>query len=91
MTMTKMTSDTDYQAEMAALDAITPETHPARDATHFRRIIAAREGLAAAEADLLEAVRAARRAGDSWTVVGAALGQSRQAAHRKYAPLLDEK
>ena len=49
----------------------------------YRRIIAAREALAAAE--LLEAVRAVRKAGDSWTVIGAALGQSRQAAHRKYA------
>ncbi|MGV1008569.1 MAG: hypothetical protein ACOYBY_08165 [Dermatophilaceae bacterium] len=88
--MTKTTSDIDYQGEMAALDAVTPATHPARDATGFRRIIAAREALAEAEADLLEAVRAARAAGDSWTVIGAALGQTRQAAHRKFAPLLDE-
>lgn len=37
----------------------------ARDAAHFRRILIARENLAAAEQELRDAVRAARGAGDS--------------------------
>lgn len=73
-----------YADEMAALDVLTPETHSARDATHFRRIIAARKALTDAEADLVAAVEAARGAGDSWTVIGAALGMTRQGAFRKF-------
>lgn len=85
--MAKMVTsgDIDYEREMAALDAITPETHPGRDATGFRRIIAARRAVAAADAELLEAVRAARDAGDSWTIIGAALNTSKQGAHRRFA------
>jgi hypothetical protein len=70
--------------EEKALDALTPETHPARDATHFRRIIAARKNLAAAEQELRDAVAAAREAGDSWTIIGAALDTTRQAAFQRF-------
>ena len=73
-----------YADEMAALDAITPQTHPARDAQHFRRIIAAQQGVDDARAELAAAVQAARDAGDSWTIIGAALGTSRQGAFRKF-------
>lgn len=66
------------------LDALDPVKHPARDAASFRRIIAARRNLAAAEDELREAVRAARAAGDSWTVIGAALDTSRQAAQQRF-------
>ena len=66
------------------LDHIDPSTHPARDAVHFRRIIAAREGLAAAERELRAAVAAARAAGDSWPLIGAALETSRQAAQQRF-------
>jgi hypothetical protein len=55
------------------LDQLDPATHPARDAVHFRRIIAARR-----------AVAAAREAGDSWTIIGAALETSRQAAQQRF-------
>jgi hypothetical protein len=82
--------DTEYDRELAALAAITPESHPARDAAGFRRINAARQQLAAAEAELLDAIRAARVGGDSWNVIGAALGQSRQAAHRRWAHAIGE-
>lgn len=37
------------------------------------------------DADLLEAVRSARRARRSWTEIGAMLGVSKQAAQRKYS------
>jgi hypothetical protein len=76
-------TDTDAK-ELDALDAISPTTHPGRDATSFRRIIAARKALAAAEAELHAAVDAARAAGDSWTVIGAALDTTRQAAFQRF-------
>lgn len=55
-----------------------------RDAVHFRRIIAARRALADAEDELRAAVAAARAAGDSWTIIGAALETSRQAAQQRF-------
>jgi len=70
--------------EIEALDSITPATHPARDAASFRRIIAARRALAGAEDELRAAVTAAREAGDSWTVIGAALDTTRQAAFQRF-------
>ena len=67
------------------LDRLDPNSDEgARDATHFRRIIAARRGLVAAERELRDAVQAARDAGDSWTVIGAALEVSKQAAQQKF-------
>lgn len=71
-------------AELEALDKITPESHPAQDATHFRRIIAARKAVEDAEAELRQAVDDARTAGNSWTVIGAALDTSRQAAFQRF-------
>ncbi|GAA1889075.1 hypothetical protein [Lapillicoccus jejuensis] len=66
------------------LDQLDPATHPARDAAPFRRILAARDNLAEAEDELREAVAAAREAGDSWTVIGAALDITRQAAQQRF-------
>ena len=66
------------------LESLDPETTMARDATHFRRIIAARKGVDDAEAELRAAVAAAREAGDSWTVIGAALDITRQAAFQRF-------
>jgi 3-keto-L-gulonate-6-phosphate decarboxylase len=65
------------------LDSVTPES--LRDASHFRRIIAARKALEAAQQELRDAVAAARSAGDSWTVVGAAMGTTKQAAYQRFA------
>ena len=70
--------------DRTGLDHLDPSTHPARDAASFRRILAARRDLAAAEHELREAVRAAREAGDSWTVIGAALDITRQAAQQRF-------
>lgn len=70
--------------DRTGLDQLDPSTHPARDAASFRRIIAAQNQLADAEQELREAVRAARAAGDSWTVIGAALDISRQAAQQRF-------
>lgn len=65
------------------LDSVEPEG-PARDATHFRRIIAAREALDSAQDELYAAVNAARAAGDTWATIGVALGTTRQAAYQRF-------
>ncbi len=70
--------------DRTGLDHLDPSTHPARDAASFRRILAAENGLAVAEQELRDAVSAARQAGDSWTVIGAALDITRQAAQQRF-------
>jgi hypothetical protein len=65
------------------LDSVAPES--LRDARHFRRIIEARKGLEAADRELRDAVAAARAAGDSWTVIGAAMGTTKQAAFQRFS------
>lgn len=54
------------------------------DATPLRRIVAADEELSRAAQRLREEVRAAHDAGLSWTVIGAVLGVSRQAARQRF-------
>lgn len=71
-----------HRNDDTGLDAVAPES--LRDASHFRRIIEARKALDAAEKELRDAVAAARAAGDSWTVIGAALGTSKQAASQRF-------
>src|SRR5205807_2580842 len=66
------------------LDAVEPDPADARDASHIRRIIAAAESLGAAQSELHAAVAAARAAGDTWDVIGAALGTSRQNAYQRF-------
>lgn len=70
--------------DSTGLDQLEVRTHPARDAASFRRIIAARRALADAEQELRDAVKGAREAGDSWTVIGAALDTTRQAAYQRF-------
>lgn len=71
------------------LDTLDPQTHRARDAAAFRRIVAAVDAVQDADTELIEAVRAARRVGDSWTVIAVALGTTRQAAQQRFARLTD--
>lgn len=84
--MTKATTqragDLDAQAW---LDQLDPATTTARDATHFRAIIAASEAAELAADELRRAVAAARAAGDPWSMIGAALGVSKQAAQQRFA------
>lgn len=68
----------------SALDGLDPGSVSARDAVHFRRIIAAKEGVAQADQELRDAVRAAREAGDSWFTIGMALGVTKQAAQKRF-------
>ena len=67
-----------------ALDDLDPSTVAERDAVHFRRIIAAAEGVSRADRELHDAVRAAREAGDSWLSIGMALGVTKQAAQKRF-------
>lgn len=80
MTMKTKRKDTDT----SGLSALDPSKVPARDAVHFRNIIAARKSVADAERGLRDAVQAARHAGDSWAVIGAALDTTRQAAAQRF-------
>ncbi len=67
-----------------ALDELDPRSVTALDAVHFKRIIAAKEGVARADRELHDAVRAAREAGDSWFTIGMALGVTKQAAQKRF-------
>ena len=73
----------------SGLDSVTPDTHPARDATAFRRIVAAVGAVKSADTELDYAVRAARRAGDSWTSIAVALGTTRQTAQQRFGKFTD--
>ncbi|OMB79269.1 hypothetical protein [Mycolicibacterium conceptionense] len=66
------------------LDNLDVNPGDARDARHMRRITAAATALADAESELIAAVADARRAGDTWAMVGTALGISRQAAYQRF-------
>ena len=66
------------------LDSIEPNPADARDASYVRRIVSANEALDAAQQELIDAVAAARDAGDTWDVIGIALGVSRQAAYQRF-------
>jgi hypothetical protein len=79
-----MTTEPD-EIDKTGLDSLDPANMPARSAEHFRRIIAAKEAMLDAKLDLRAAVVAAHEAGESWTVIGAALGTSRQAAHERFS------
>lgn len=78
-----MTNDTQAKDD-TGLDKLEPGTTEARDATHFRRIISAKQAVADADAELRDAVAAARAVGDSWVVIGAALGTSKQNAYQRF-------
>lgn len=69
---------------MRWLDSVEPNRSDARDASRMRRIIAAREAVDAASEELAEAVAAARDAGDTWAMIGVALGITRQAAYQRF-------
>jgi hypothetical protein len=88
MPHTKPTSE-EAEATEKWLDSLDPAQLDFRDASHVRAIIAANEALAAAEEKLRKAVCEARAAGDSWTVIGAALGTSKQAAHERFRAFVD--
>lgn len=79
--MTRTTHETSTEKW---LDSLDPASAKARDASGFREIVEAKAQLASAEAELRRVVKAAHDNGDSWTVIGAALGVSRQTAWERF-------
>ena len=79
-----LSSTLTHTHDTTGLETLDPNSTPARDAAHFRAIIAASRRVHDAEAELHAAVARARQAGDSWTVIGAALGVTRQAAQKRF-------
>lgn len=75
----------------AWLDELDLKKSNMRDGTHLSKIGAALDAIERAERELADAIAEAHAAGDSWTAIGAVLGTSRQAAHRKFAPLISER
>lgn len=71
------------------LDRVEVKPADARDATHIRRIIAAKKAAADADTELIEAVAAARAAGDTWDAIGMALGTTRQGAYQRFGKLVN--
>jgi hypothetical protein len=69
------------------LDALPDWAWTARDRTKTMRLIAARDGLAAAEHELQAAVRDAYDGGNSWLTIGTILGISRHLAAGRAAPV----
>lgn len=80
-------TDTDQAVEQA-LDELVPNPDDARDATPFREIFRAAQAVEDAQTELRAAVARARAAGTSWTVVGAALGVTKQAAAQRFSGTL---
>ena len=68
----------------AWLDQLDPDVTLPRDAQHLRMIRSARQGVEDADAKLRAAVSAARKAGDSWALIGMALETTRQAAFQRF-------
>jgi hypothetical protein len=77
-------SQSETERVEARLDQLAPVTVESRNAVHLRAIVAAKGLVTAADAALTAAVRAARAAGDSWAVIGAALGIGERAARERY-------
>jgi hypothetical protein len=57
---------------------------PMEEIDDLRRVAEAQDAVKASDAQLREAVAAARANGRSWARVGVALGMSRQAAHERF-------
>jgi hypothetical protein len=83
--MTATATHDDVEDFIASIDPATM-----RDGAALRAITEARQSVAHAERALVEAIRAARERGDSWTMIGLMLDTSRQNAHRKYAHLIGD-
>lgn len=64
--------------------SLSPAPPVDREAADFRRISAARTAAAKAAAELDAAVSAARAKGDSWEVIGAALGTTARTARERF-------
>jgi hypothetical protein len=77
-------NDSDALSDWVASDDFDPGDE-FLDAAPLRRIVASQEAVDQARRQLDDDVRAAHQAGMSWTVIGALLGISRQAARQRFA------
>ena len=66
------------------LDKLDVDPAKARDGRYMRLISAAAQAVEHAQGELRAAVGAAREAGDTWAMIGLALGISRQAAYQRF-------
>ena len=79
----------DQQEELAArFESYEPDPTDERDPEVHKALLAAASNRAAAEATLADAVRAARDAGYSWTIIGTAIGTTGAAAQQRYGHLV---
>ena len=69
-------------------DGIEVDPAAARDAKRFRRIVAARKAVEAAQDELRAAVSTARGAGDTWAMIGEALGIGARSARQQFGSRL---
>jgi hypothetical protein len=72
------------------LENLEVDPTKARDGRYMRRISAAADAVSAAQDELRAAVAAARQAGDTWAMIGVALGISRQAAFQRFGQDADK-
>ncbi|WP_245889297.1 hypothetical protein [Knoellia remsis] len=72
----------DLAARFEAYEPSTADEIPAAAVAELRHAVAERS---AAERHLLEAVKAARLAGLSWSTIGSLVGTSGEAARQRYA------
>ncbi|ERH22997.1 hypothetical protein HMPREF1979_02013 [Actinomyces johnsonii F0542] len=79
-----LSSTLTHTHDTTGFETLDPSTTPSRDAVNFREIIAASRRVHDAEAELHAAIARAQQASDSWTVIGAALGVTRQAAQKRF-------
>jgi len=76
--------------ELAAMfESYEPEPGDEVDVTAVSRLRAAVVERSEAERHLLEAVRAARTSGLSWSAIGSVVGTSGEAARQRYASKVD--
>jgi hypothetical protein len=72
----------------APLDSIDVDPGAARDAKRFQRIAAACRAAEAAQDELRAAIRTARATGDTWAMIGDALGISAESAQLQFGSRL---
>lgn len=77
-------NDPEALADWLASDEFDPAPDEWLDATPLRRVTAANEAVDRARQHLADEVTAARKAGLSWTMIGAVLGVSKQAARQRF-------
>jgi hypothetical protein len=76
--------ETKRPSSTTRLHDLKPVNTSSRSAEHMRRIIAAHAEVRRANAELRRAVRAACEAGDSWAMIGAALGAPPRSASERF-------